>query len=156
MLLAPRRGPLWLPLLATLALGFLAEPAFAQRGCTRQSRGQSSLRTTSYISPQPYLSQASVPWLQQYAAQSQLSALRQYDFMAQLNAAPLIDPAAVDLLQAQLDDLKDFIAEQKADGTLTAAQLKALRQQERTLASLLRTAKKRTAASQSTQTLSSL
>jgi hypothetical protein len=171
------RCSVWALLLAMPALAVLAEPAFAQRGCMRQSQGQSSLRTQSYLPQQAYLSaqgyaypqlgyqaSANAALLQQYALQSQLNALAQNAYLgqlyaaqvpnAQVNAAQLagaqVDPQGmVDLLRLQLDDLKEYIADQKANGQLTTTQLRNLRQQEKTLTRQVRAAEKR-AASQKT------
>jgi hypothetical protein len=141
--------------LAALLLVLTAKPAFAQRGgCmrqqSRQSGFQSQLSTQQAYATQasPYAAQAQLYAMQQYA-------LQQYALQAQLNAQPqnlLVAQqnvlAAANLLQSQLDELHDYIAEQQEEGLLTSSQLRALRRQEKTLSSQLRLAKKGVSANQ--------
>jgi hypothetical protein len=156
--------------LALGAAGFLlqSEAACAQGGgCKRQQ--QSSMRSggmqSQFYTPQGFGGQQNQSALQQYALQQyalqqyqlQQNALQQALFQAQLvpglqgqnllmaqpNGAVLNGQDTVELLQLQLDNLRDYIAEQQEEGSLTSSRLRALRQRERTLARQLRAAQRR-------------
>jgi hypothetical protein len=165
---------------AALAVGFFADQVRAQPGgCQRQ---QSSLRAGGMQSQlyapsapnfgqQSNLGQGSTSVLQQLAYQQaalqqymlQQNALQQYLFQAQMagfpgqnlllaNREPLDAADTADILKVQLENLQDYIEEQKEEGKLTSSQLRALRQREKTLTRKLRAAQKqaqRTASSTS-------
>jgi hypothetical protein len=170
MILASQRRVLRVSLFAVLALALAAEPARAQHRCTRQQSGGGSQSQLSTM-PLGYLSQVPPYALQQYALQQsalQQYALQQYALQAQLNALPNnvflaqlntarqngVQPnagATVESLQSQLDDLRNYISDQEESGRLSASQLRALRQKEKTLTKRLQAAQKRAASNQTRQ-----
>jgi hypothetical protein len=163
MFFAPRPGIVRVFGLAALTLILAAAPVHAQRTCMRQQSAQSSLRSQSFNTlTSPYALQQSALQqyaLQQYALQAQLNGLTQNVFWAQVNGAQLNGGQVnglptVEVLQARLDALQDYISDQQENGRLTSSQLKALRQQEKTLTRQLRAAEKRAARSSQKQSQS--
>ena len=128
-------------LVTPLALLFVAQPVWAQRGgCMQRQMGTRSALQSSALPQQTTLQSqpfASSQALQQAALQAQLSALQSNAFLAQLSGVPQVNAA-----QFQLSALQQNALALQLSGQLTASQLQAMQRQQTSVTRQLLTAQR--------------